>query len=264
MFERRRLERAKRVITKLCLLQDSMFSVYAHADEKDSDHIVVEVNKKTEAGESTLKGSISSRGVLSWERELASSEERELSAKISRAVRDAWRESSPAVSAKGTFDGKIWVPIAFVVGAILTFVTAVRMDGPRVAAWEGESTSRPVIEVSGGKLVVTFSPSEAPPSEVSAAAGGGRGPMKEIAWVGAPGENEGNRERSFALPGGLETLEHTAVSWTDGEGKSGTAILTAREHPRVSMLFWLSAFFMFGAAFYGGRGIAALAGRERR
>ena len=264
MFEERKLERAKRVITKLCLLQDSMFSVYAHADEKDSDRIAVEVNDKTEAEESTLKGSISPKGILSWERELASSKERELSAKISRAVRDVWSERSPAVSAKGPLDRRILVPIAFMIGAILTFVTAVWMDGPRVAAWEGESTSRPAIEVSGGKLVTTFSPSEAPPLEVFAAAGGGRGPMKEIAWVGAPGENEGNRERSFALLGGLETLERAVVSWTDGEGKSGTAILTAQEHPKVSILFWLSAFFVFGAAFFGGRGIATLAGRGRR
>lgn len=264
MFERRRLERAKRVITKLCLLQDAIFSVYAHADEKDSDRIAVEANKKTETGELTLRGSISPRGVLSWERELASSEERELSAKISRSVKDVWCERSPVVPATGTFNRKILIPIVFAVGAILTFVVAVRMDGPRVAAWEGESGSRPTIEVSGGKLVVTFNSSEAPPLEVSAAAGGGRGPMREIAWVGAPGENEGNWERSFALIGELETLERAAVSWMDGEGRSGTAILTAQEHPKVSMLFWLSAFFMFGTAFYGGRGIAVLAGRGRR
>ena len=107
MFERRRLERTKRVITKLCLLQDSMFSVYAHADEGDSDRIVVETNRKSETGEYDLRGYISPNGVLSWERELASSEERELSAKISRAVRDAWRESSPAVPTKKTLDRKI-------------------------------------------------------------------------------------------------------------------------------------------------------------
>lgn len=256
-----------RVITQLCLLRDPVFSVSAHEDGRNAGYVVVKAARKDEDEKdekTVLEGAVSPKWVLSWKRELATGEERALSARIVDAVKNATaRREIPRPNGK-RFDRRLLVPCLFAIGAIVMFVVAARMDEPRVAAWNGSSSARPEIRTSGGKLVVKFDLASPPPGEVTVIAGGGKGVMQEVQWVGSPGENEGNRERSFALLGEMETLDNAVVRWTDGEGMEGGAVLTTRELPKVSLLYWLSAFFVFGAAFFGSRGIAALTGRRRR